>query len=281
MNFGDRLAATQRTLGPLCLGVDPSSALLQQWGLGDSPAGLQEFSSIVLEATLGVTSILKPQVAYYERHGSRGLAVLENLIGQARSQGRIVIADAKRGDIGTTAQAYGDAWVNPKSSLCADAVTLSPYLGLGALLPIVDAAMEYGNGVFVVAQSSNEEGASIQNAKQLSGITVAQAVLGQIKELNTTEISAKGSTYGSTGAVIGANANWGSLPLVDLGGPVLIPGFGAQGSVASALAEPAGLIAKEMLLANVSRDILAAGPDPQNILSRCSHWQMRFLEACP
>ncbi|HAY87743.1 MAG TPA: orotidine-5'-phosphate decarboxylase, partial [Micrococcus luteus] len=165
--FGRRLAHAMETAGPLCLGVDPHPALLRQWGLSDTPAGLEAFSLTALEAAVGPegprVAAIKPQVALYERHGSAGLAALERLLAAARDAGVLTIADAKRGDIGSTMDGYAAAWTSDASPLAADAVTLSPYLGFGTLVPTIRAAHEAGRGVFVLALTSNPEGREVQH----------------------------------------------------------------------------------------------------------------------
>ena len=165
--FGRRLAHAMETAGPLCLGVDPHPGLLRQWGLSDTPAGLEAFSLTALEAAVGPegprVAAIKPQVALYERHGSAGLAALERLLAAARDAGVLTIADAKRGDIGSTMDGYAAAWIADASPLAADAVTLSPYLGFGTLVPTIRAAHEAGRGVFVLALTSNPEGREVQH----------------------------------------------------------------------------------------------------------------------
>ena len=134
-SFGDRVAVAVRATGPLCAGIDPSASLLASWGLTDDATGLGAFCRTCVEAFAGAVSVIKPQVAFFERHGSSGMAQLERLVADATAAGLIVIADAKRGDIDSTAEAYADAWLGDTSPLAVDAVTAHPYLGLGALAP--------------------------------------------------------------------------------------------------------------------------------------------------
>ena len=126
--------------GPCASGIDPSSGLLEQWGLSDDAAGLRAFCRTCVEAFAGAVAAIKPQVAFFERHGAAGMAELERLIADAGAAGLIVIADAKRGDVDSTAEAYADAWLGAGSPLAVDAVTAHPYLGLGALAPLVHRA---------------------------------------------------------------------------------------------------------------------------------------------
>ncbi|WP_345714403.1 orotidine-5'-phosphate decarboxylase, partial [Kineococcus glutinatus] len=173
--FGARLAAAVTAHGPVCVGIDPHPGLLSAWGLADSPAGLERFSRTVLEALAGRVALLKPQAAFFERHGSRGLAVLETVLAEARAAATLTLVDAKRGDIGSTMAAYADAFCGD-SPLAGDAVTASPYLGFGSLRPLLDVAAAHGRGVFVLALTSNPEGAAVQHALGADGRAVARAV---------------------------------------------------------------------------------------------------------
>ena len=175
--FGARLYAAAQRCGPLCVGIDPHQSLLAQWGLGDNPAGVERFSRTVVAALADRVAALKPQSAFFERHGSRGIAVLEQVVADIRAAGGVTVMDAKRGDIGSTVQAYADAYLDPSSTLGSDAVTASPYLGFGSLQPLLDMARRHGNGVFVLAYTSNPEGASVQRAVTADGRTVAGSVL--------------------------------------------------------------------------------------------------------
>ena len=171
MTFGERLRAARRDRGPLCVGVDPHPSLLHDWGMDDDVAGLERFCGTVVDALADRVAVLKPQIAFFERHGSRGVAVLERLVADARSAGAVVVVDAKRGDIGSTVQAYADAFVREGSPLAGDAVTVSPYLGSGSLDPLVETAAEHGRGVFVLSLTSNPEGARVQRARTEDGRT--------------------------------------------------------------------------------------------------------------
>ncbi len=199
-SFGDRVAAAVARTGPLCAGIDPSAALLAKWGLSDDAKGLRSFCAACVEGFAGAVSVVKPQVAFFERHGSAGLAELERLIADAMAAGLIVIADAKRGDIDSTAAAYADAWLGEASPLSVDAVTAHPYLGLGALSPLVDLAAANGKGVLVVARSSNPEGRELQQAVTAAGPGVEDMLLGEIAELN----GSPRIPTGTVGAVVGA-----------------------------------------------------------------------------
>src|SRR3954452_25476066 len=172
--FGQRLTDAVGKLGPLCVGIDPHPALLTRGGLGGDLAGRERFARTVVDALADRVAVVKPQSAFFERFGSRGIAVLESIIRQSREAGALVLLDVKRGDIGSTMAAYASAYLDPSSSLCADAITLSPYLGVGSLLPAFETAAANGGGVFVLALTSNPEGPAVQHAVGAGGKTVAQ-----------------------------------------------------------------------------------------------------------
>ena len=260
MTFGGRLRTAMDTRGAFCVGIDPHPALLQAWGLPDDPAGLERFARTAVEAIGERVAVLKPQAAFFERHGSRGISVLERTIAAARAAGALVLMDAKRGDIGSTVQAYADAFMNPASPLCSDAVTATPYLGFGSLQPLIDTALAHGNGVFVVTMTSNPEGAEVQQARLPDGRTVAGAVLDHVRKLN-----AGAPTLGSVGCVVGATIGPSSEDL-EVGGPLLAPGVGAQGGTLDGLRRIFG-DALPNVLPSSSREILQAGPDPKALLA--------------
>ncbi len=250
--FGDRLTAAKRSRGPLCLGIDPHPQLLQAWGLPTTADGLAAFCDICVEAFAGF-AVVKPQVAFFEAYGAAGFAVLERTIAALRAAGVLVLADAKRGDIGTTMAAYAAAWAGD-SPLAADAVTASPYLGFGALRPLLEAAAAHNTGVFVLAATSNPEGATVQRAA-FDGRTVAQMVVDQAAQLNR---SATPAGAGYVGVVVGATV-FEPPDVSALGGPVLVPGIGAQGGRPGALRGLGGAAAGQLLPA-VAREVLQAGP---------------------
>ena len=249
--FGVRLADAVSRRGPLCPGIDPHPELLQAWGLSVDAAGLRRFCDICVEAFADY-AIVKPQVAFFEAYGAAGYAVLEHTISALRDAGVLVLADAKRGDIGSTMAAYAEAWAGD-SPLAADAVTASPYLGFGSLRPLLDTADANGRGVFVLAATSNPEGASVQRA-DTDGRTVAQSIVDAAADVNRGS-----STPGSIGVVVGATLS--DPPDVSaLNGPVLVPGVGAQGGRPEALGGLGGA-GRGQLIPAVSRDVLRAGPD--------------------
>lgn len=271
MSTGGAVAATVadvlRDGAALCLGIDPHPALLAAWGLGDSADGLREFGLRAAEAARdSATPVVKPQIAFYERHGSAGLAALEDVMAAARAAGLWVLADAKRGDIGSTMTGYADAWLRAGAALEADALTVSPYLGLGSLQPAIDAAIGAGKSLFVLAATSNPEAAGVQNAIAPDGVSVAGGILQSVDALNA-ELAGDGigriGRIGPIGVVIGATVQPEAMGLA-LGEaprtPILAPGYGAQGARLSDIRATFG-DATGRVIANVSREALAAGPE--------------------
>jgi orotidine-5'-phosphate decarboxylase len=254
MRFGARLQAAVARRGPLCVGIDPHPQLLRAWRLTDDPAGLAAFDRTVVAALAERVAVAKPQSAFYERFGSRGIAVLESTIRQLRAGGALVLLDVKRGDIGSTAAAYADAYLDPDSPLRVDAVTASPYLGVGALRPMIDKAVATGAGVFVLALTSNPEGRTVQRARNADGRTVAQTVIDEVGQLN-----AGVSPLGDIGVVVGATLGPTGHDLTALNGPILAPGLGAQGAAPADLPIVFGAQLSAVLPA-YSREVLAAGP---------------------
>lgn len=260
--FGDRVADILSDRGPLCLGIDPHPYLLQHWRLGDNAAGLRELSLRAVDAAAGVIGIVKPQIAFFERHGAAGYAVLEEVLAAARSAGLLVIADVKRGDIGSTVAAYAEAWLTPGSPLEADAMTVVAYQGLGSLADPIARAESNGKGVFVLAATSNPEAAEIQTARAASGEfvgrSVAAGIVSGVKEFNSTA-----ERLGSVGVVLGATVSLDDygIDLSELvSTPILAPGFGEQGARLEDLSTLfAG--ARGNVIANVGRLVLGAGAD--------------------
>ncbi|GIE82733.1 orotidine 5'-phosphate decarboxylase [Actinoplanes philippinensis] len=253
--FGERLHAAVAERGPLCVGIDPHASLLARWGLPDDISGLERFARTVVDALADRVAVLKPQSAFFERFGSRGVAVLESTIRQSREAGALVLLDVKRGDIGSTMAAYADAYLNPASTLCADAITVSPYLGVGSLQPAFDSAAAHGGGVFVLALTSNPEGPTVQHAVGAGGKTVAQTVIDEISQVN-----AGVQPLGSLGLVVGATIGETGHDLSKINGPLLAPGLGAQGGTPDDLRAVFGE-SLHNVLPSYSREVLAAGPE--------------------
>jgi orotidine-5'-phosphate decarboxylase len=255
--FASRFAVVRSGYGPLVWGLDPSGSLLEAWGVGDTPDGLDRFADIVLSAAAGTVGLVKPQAAFYERHGWRGFRTLQRLISEARGAGLLVIVDAKRGDVGSTNDAYAEAFLGPDAPLGADALTVHPYLGLAAMGSFVARAHESGSCLLVVTRSSNPEGRVVQSAVSPSGRTVEHDLLVDIGVMNAT--LAPGG-IGPIGAVIGPTHLEPSLDLPAARGLFLAPGVGAQGATAGDVARVFASCL-DRVMPSASRSLLAGGPD--------------------
>jgi orotidine-5'-phosphate decarboxylase len=283
--FGRRLAGAVADRGPLCVGIDPHRSLLLDWGVGDDLDGLRRFTDLVVEALAGRVAVLKPQMAFYERHGARGVAVLEEAVARARAAGALVLLDAKRGDIGSTMDAYGE-YLRPDHPMAVDALTVSPFLGPGSLEPAVRTARAFGGGLFVLARTSNPEGAEVQHAVLDGGRSVAQTVVDAVGRWNAPEWlvgdpepdpgayadqqNRWGWATGSFGVVVGATLPELDIDLDGLRGPVLAPGLGAQGGSVADLRRLFG--ADRAVVPTVSRDVLNAGPDAAKLRAAADRW---------
>lgn len=256
-SFGERLVAAGAERGRLCVGIDPHPHLLEAWGLSVDVDGLRTFTLRCVEAFAETAAVVKPQVAFFERFGSRGFAVLEEALAGLREQGCLSLADAKRGDIGSTMAGYAQAWLGEDSPLCSDAVTVSPYLGVGALSPVFDLAEDTGRGVFVLAATSNPEAVVLQSLS-VDGRSVAQRVVDELAQRNASA-AGPDNAVGALGVVVGATLE-ASPALDQLNGPVLLPGVGAQGATPADVRQLTSA-APELGFANVSRAILSAGPE--------------------
>lgn len=258
-SFGERLTATFESSGHLCVGIDPHAYLLEKWGLADSAAGVREFGLRVVEATSSRAGIVKPQVAFFERHGSAGFAALEDVLAAARAAGLLVIADAKRGDLGTSVEAYAQAWLTPGSSLEADAMTISAFQGVGSLDAPARIAAEFGKGLFVLTATSNSESVGLQTATvaagQHRGASVAASIVADVNTWNTAPLGSFGVVIGATVAI----ADYGIADTDLAATPILAPGFGHQGIGFDAVHSVYGSAARNVIVSS-SRAILDAGP---------------------
>ena len=265
MMFGSRLRQAMAQHGPLCVGIDPHEHLLSAWGLPASAAGVREFALRTVTELTGSVAAVKPQSAFFEQYGAAGIAALEETLQLCRESGLISILDVKRGDIGSTMGAYARAYLEPESPLAADAITVSPYLGFGALEPAFELAERHGRGVFVLALTSNPEGAEIQHAQGPVG-PVAGRITAQVRARNAQALGSRTEDSGPFGLVVGATVGQAARGLgfdpSHCRGPILAPGVGAQGAGRAELAEVFGsaAIASNRVLATASRAVLGAGP---------------------
>jgi orotidine-5'-phosphate decarboxylase len=257
-SFGDRVRDALAQFGPLCVGIDPHPALLGEWGLQDTAAGARGFGLRAVDAAAGRVGIVQPPVWFVERHGSAGFAALEEVLAAARAAGLIVIADAKRGDIGTTMDAYGEAWLTPGAPLEADAITANPFLGVGTLEGTFARADAARKGVFVLAATSNVDAFTAQRARLESGATVSAGIIAEVSVRNAATTNA--GSWGSIGFVIGATVDWPDAGVSEFAppAPILGPGFGHQGAGPADLRRRFGTAAPQVI-ASESRSLLSAG----------------------
>ncbi|MCS6546563.1 orotidine-5'-phosphate decarboxylase [Curtobacterium flaccumfaciens pv. flaccumfaciens] len=263
-SFGDRLASAMGERSPLCVGIDPHAATLAAWGLARNEQGLTAFGATLVDAAAGRAAIVKPQVAFFEAAGVAGYRALDATIRRARDAGLLVVADVKRGDIGTTGDDYALAWLDRDGPFAADAMTVSPYLGYGSLRGTIDVARRNGAGVFVLAATSNPEARVLQTAVLAEGPRTGRTVAaGIVLDVADDNRSVGDQALGDVGLVLGA-----TLHLDDFGidadaigtAPVLAPGFGAQGARIEDLRALYGARAEQVLVSE-SRGLLTDGPD--------------------
>jgi orotidine-5'-phosphate decarboxylase len=262
--FADRALAVMREHGPLVLGLDPSGQLLVEWGLGDTPDGLERFVDIAVAAAVGTVGVVKPQAAFYERHGWQGIRSLARLAAACRDGGVLVLLDAKRGDVGSTNEAYAEAYLGHDAPIPVDALTVTPYLGLAAMQPILDRAVTNGAGVFIVTRSSNNEGRSIQGARHADDTTVEHQLIVDIAAENARVAP---NRVGPIGAVFGpTHGPPTAFDLSEMQGLFLAPGIGAQGATPADVAR-CFASCPDRVLPSASRSLLRAGPDPSRLRS--------------
>lgn len=224
-SFGQRLKDCFSRNGQLCVGIDPSSSQLSKWGLEVSATGAKNFGYELIEASSGEVGIIKVQVAFFEQFGPAGFQALDEVLRRANQAKLLVIADAKRGDIGSTMEGYAKSWLGDQGGFLCDAVTVSPFLGPAALNETALFARQNNKGIFVLSATSNPEAPSVQQARYQNQ-TVSSSVAHFAKSHSAGE-------FGSIGLVIGATVNLDDFGLSEealFGLPILVPGFGAQGA---------------------------------------------------
>jgi orotidine-5'-phosphate decarboxylase len=259
-SFGSRLQKGFQAKGQLCVGIDPSIEQLKRWDLPNSADGARSFAMALLDAAANQVAIVKLQVSFFEQFGPEGFRVLADVMLEATERQLLVIADAKRGDIGSTMDGYANAWLGKEAAFICDALTLSPYLGPDSLDQTVEVALENERGVFILAATSNPEASSLQSAVT-DGLSVAKSVYDYASAHSQGEL-------GSVGVVIGATVDalkLGIDPTKVSNVPVLVPGFGSQGAE---LSEAGSLLAAftPVSICSVSRSI--AGVTKQGLSSR-------------
>lgn len=262
-SFAQRFLELARSRGPFCLGIDPTPQLLKAWSLPHNADGLAQMCETVVSAAEDRLAIVKPQIAFFERFGSKGIEVLERLIAAFQARGTLVLVDGKRGDIGSTVEAYAQAYLGSTSAFHADAITAHAYLGFGALKPLLTQAVDSGAGVFIVVRSSNVEGTPLQTAVlQNDGRTVADSLADLITEFNQ---QTSGSEIGPVGAVVGATIE-NLMPTLDRlpQSLLLAPGIGHQGATFEDLRRRFQRHAPRAIPSS-SRAVLDRGPDVEQL----------------
>ena len=264
-SYGERLAALVAERGPLCVGVDPHPSLLTSWGLPSDAQGLERCARGMIEALGGIVPVFKPQSAFFEAYGAAGIAVLERTLADITAAGAISLLDVKRGDIGSTMDAYAAAYLSDGSPLASDAITLSPYLGFGTLDGAIELADRNGRGVYVLALTSNPEGPQIQHARAADDRTVGQLIVDEAASRNVARRKA-GASLGPVGIVVGATIGQTGTDFAKLHGSILCPGIGAQGGTAADVVEIFAE-ATRFVLPSSSREVMSAGPKPAALRS--------------
>jgi orotidine-5'-phosphate decarboxylase len=275
--FASRFAAVRSTYGPLAWGLDPSGAVLDAWGVGDTPDGLDRFADLAIEAAVGTVGLVKLQAAFYERQGWRGFRTLQRLIVEARSAGLLVIVDAKRGDVGTTNDAYAEAFLGTDAPLACDALTVHPYLGMAAMGTFISRAHESGSCLLVVTRSSNPEGRAVQAAVNESGRSVEAEMLRDIGVLNAGLTS---DEVGPIGAVVGPTHMEPTLDLLAARAVFLAPGVGAQGATSADVAHVFATC-RERVIPSASRSLLCDGPDLSRLRDTAAELALEFRTRLP
>ncbi|MEM8960390.1 MAG: orotidine-5'-phosphate decarboxylase [Acidobacteriota bacterium] len=263
-SFADRVVARVRELGhPLCVGLDPHLGrippLFRRGSMtpGDeaTAAAVEEFLLAIVDRVAGRVAAVKPQIAFFEQLGWRGLRVLDSVIRRARDAGLLIVMDAKRGDIGSTAVGYANAFLGADAPFPSDALTVNPWLGLDTLQPFIDRARQTDSGLFVLVKTSNPGAGDLQDRQLVDGRPVWHALADALAEHAETMVGESG--WSSLGVVVGATrpelAREARERLPK--SLFLIPGFGAPGaSAADAVAGLGGGL--EGGLINSSRGVI-------------------------
>ncbi len=229
MHFADRLTASISTKSPVCVGLDPVVSKFPE-GISRDAAGVFAFGKAIIDAVAPFASIVKPQLAYYEVLGWEGMKLFWETCAYAASKNMIVIADAKRGDIGTTCEAYADAYLFPGSPV--DAITVNPYLGSDGITPFIERAVKNDKGLFILVKTSNDSSGDLQDLP--IGDEVVHEHLAQLTESWGMHHIGPETNLSCVGAVVGATYPEELKYLRTLMPhiPFLIPGYGAQGGTA-------------------------------------------------
>ncbi len=233
MNFADKLIEKIQATSPICVGLDPRYDQIPEHIRADAPtpgAAFLQFNKGIIDAVQDLVPIVKPQIAFYEMLGLDGLVALSRTIEYAKEKGILVLMDAKRNDIGSTAQAYANTYLDKEGDFSSDALTVTPYLGYDGIKPFAEMCLEHDKGMFVLVKTSNTSSGDIQDRKvDETGQTVYE-LMGQFVDSWGHDCIGE-SGYSSVGAVVGATYPQEAKKLRELmpNSIFLVPGYGAQG----------------------------------------------------
>ena len=272
--FADRFVSAVERYGPLCVGIDPHAGRIPDLFGGDTPEGLANWGRAVVAATKGLAGIVKPQAGLFERHGWQGMRALSEVCAAAKDAGLIVLMDAKRGDIGSTAEGYASAYLREGAPFACDALTANPYMGLDTLEPLVKAAEDTGRGVIVLARTSNPGSADYQS-RDLEGAPLYARVVESLAPM-IERLKGESGWSGLT-LVTGATGPDEARHLRTLAPKALflVPGYGTQG--AGAADAVAGFVNGQGGCVNASRSITFA-PGTQSA-SDIAAWTAHLQDA--
>jgi orotidine-5'-phosphate decarboxylase len=275
MHFADALTTVTKATSPVCVGLDPRLNKLPE-GISKDATGVLEFNKGIIDAIKGVAAVVKPQMAFYELLGVEGMKTFWETCTYAKEQGMIVIADGKRNDIGSTCEAYADAYLGPDSPI--DALTVTPYLGSDGIKPFIERCQKNDKGIFVLVKTSNPSSGELQDLP--TGDEAVHEHLAQLVESWATECLGKESGLSCVGAVVGATypEELKYLRTLMPHCPFLIPGFGAQGGTADDVKH--GFLANGSgAIVNSSRGIIFAssGADWQEAAKKATEEMAKAL----
>jgi len=265
--FSDKLIDHIRKTSPICVGLDPHLDKLPKYLVRDYSIGnaISKFNEEIIEAICDLVPIIKPQIAFYEAFGLEGLTALQLTIEYARSKNLLVLLDAKRNDIGSTAQAYADAYLKTGSDFEVDALTVTPYLGSDGIKPFIKNCKKYDKGIFTLIKTSNPSSGELQDEiLKNNGIPIYEHIANLVSSWGQEVIGQNG--YSEIGAVVGATYPEQATKLRQLLPQqiFLVPGYGAQGGnaqdVSSCFNEN-----KEGAIVNSSRGIIFAYQNRQDL----------------
>ena len=267
MHYADRLTKRIKATSPVCVGLDPMLSRLPK-GITNDAKGVSQFCRGIIDAAADIAAVVKPQLAYFELLGPEGMAVLFDVSAYAQSKGLLVIADGKRNDIGSTCEAYADAYLGNDKPI--DALTVSPYLGSDGIMPFMKRCTENGKGIYILVKTSNPSSGELQDLP--TGDEAVHEYLAQLVEGWAAGLIGEESNLSPIGAVVGATypEELKYLRTLMPHVPFLIPGYGAQGGTASDV--KAGFLADGTgAIVNASRSILYA--------SKGNNWQKAAAKA--